>query len=63
MTLAKSSPPAPAAPLDNMLLLVRFRSEWEMEACAVDYFTEMQSALGLCLTAVTTGLNRYRCQR
>lgn len=63
MTLAKSSPLAPAAPLNNTLLLVRFYSEWEMEACAVDYFTEMQSALGLCLTVVTTSLNRYRCQR
>lgn len=63
MTLAKSSPPAPAAPLDNALLLVRFHSEWEMEVCPVDYFTEMQSVPGFCLTTVTTCLNEYRCQR
>lgn len=65
MTLAFSSPPLrlQLLPLDNALLLVRFRSEWEMEACPVDYFTEMQSAPGFCLTAVSTGLNGYRCPR
>lgn len=60
MTLAFSSPPLrlQLLPLDNALLLVRFRSEWEMEACPVDYFTAMQSCAG-----ILSHRSQYRSKR